>query len=146
MLGYAQRLLKSCLEKDPRKRLRDIGDAWRLLDEPSQAEGRHGTLPWALAIVFAIIAITIGGVAWRAASPRTQPIVQYGIVKDHGHTIMDFPPKRGLSNIIATLFRARISRADEYMYRVKNTKRSTAKHWKELENLIADAARHACSQ
>jgi Tol biopolymer transport system component/predicted Ser/Thr protein kinase len=28
-----QRLLKSCLEKDPRKRLRDIGDAWRLLDE-----------------------------------------------------------------------------------------------------------------
>jgi dipeptidyl aminopeptidase/acylaminoacyl peptidase len=25
-------LLKSCLERDPRKRLRDIGDAWRLLD------------------------------------------------------------------------------------------------------------------
>src|SRR6266699_3103596 len=28
-----RRLLKSCLEKDPRKRLRDIGDAWRLLEE-----------------------------------------------------------------------------------------------------------------
>jgi len=28
-----RRLLKKCLEKDPRKRLRDIGDAWELLDE-----------------------------------------------------------------------------------------------------------------
>ena len=32
-----QRLLKSCLEKDPKRRLRDIGDAWRLLEEaPAQ--------------------------------------------------------------------------------------------------------------
>src|SRR6266576_5162346 len=28
-----QRLLKSCLEKDPKRRLRDIGDAWRWLEE-----------------------------------------------------------------------------------------------------------------
>ncbi len=30
-----RRLLRKCLEKDPRKRLRDIGDAWDLLDEAS---------------------------------------------------------------------------------------------------------------
>jgi serine/threonine protein kinase len=35
-------LLESCLEKDPKKRLRDIGDAWRLLqkdlDSPQSAQ------------------------------------------------------------------------------------------------------------
>src|SRR5262249_33910392 len=29
----ARRLLEKCLEKDPRRRLRDIGDAWILLDD-----------------------------------------------------------------------------------------------------------------
>ena len=33
-----QRLLKSCLEKDPKYRLRDIGDAWKLLDEVAESE------------------------------------------------------------------------------------------------------------
>ena len=28
-----RRLLESCLEKDPKKRLRDIGDVWKLLDD-----------------------------------------------------------------------------------------------------------------
>ena len=28
-----RRLLESCLEKDPRRRLRDIGDVWKLLDD-----------------------------------------------------------------------------------------------------------------
>ena len=28
-----RRLLKKCLEKDPKKRLRDIGDVWELLEE-----------------------------------------------------------------------------------------------------------------
>jgi eukaryotic-like serine/threonine-protein kinase len=32
-----QRLLSECLQKDPRKRLRDIGDVWRLLDGVSPA-------------------------------------------------------------------------------------------------------------
>jgi serine/threonine-protein kinase len=30
----ARRLIEGCLEKDPKKRLRDIGDAWRLLRAP----------------------------------------------------------------------------------------------------------------
>ncbi len=48
-----RRLLQSCLEKDPKKRLRDIADAWRLIDvghsdlpSPSQAGGlRHWVWP-----------------------------------------------------------------------------------------------------
>src|SRR5207237_6422602 len=29
----AQRLVRRCLEKDPKRRLRDIGDAWQLLED-----------------------------------------------------------------------------------------------------------------
>ena len=46
-----QRLLKSCLEKDPKRRLRDIGDAWRLLEEccppqPLASRSRLGIMAW----------------------------------------------------------------------------------------------------
>ena len=34
-----QRLLSECLQKDPRKRLRDIGDVWRLLDGAAPPPG-----------------------------------------------------------------------------------------------------------
>jgi serine/threonine-protein kinase len=50
----ARRLLRQCLERDPQRRLRDIGDAALLLDEPllSDVEGsaletrKRRTLPW----------------------------------------------------------------------------------------------------
>jgi serine/threonine-protein kinase len=44
----AHKLLRQCLEKEPKKRLRDIGDAMRLLDAAPQAEGksRSPTLGW----------------------------------------------------------------------------------------------------
>ena len=32
-----RRMLVACLEKDPKRRLRDIGDAWRLLEQPTPA-------------------------------------------------------------------------------------------------------------
>jgi hypothetical protein len=35
--GKIQLLLRSCLEKEPRRRLRDIGDAWRLLGDENTA-------------------------------------------------------------------------------------------------------------
>ena len=40
-----QRLLSECLQKDPRKRLRDIGDVWRLLEGAPAvaAQQRAGT-------------------------------------------------------------------------------------------------------
>jgi hypothetical protein len=37
-----RRLLKKCLEKDPKKQLRDIGDAWELLED--EARRRTGVL------------------------------------------------------------------------------------------------------
>jgi len=40
-----QRLLKRCLEKDPKKRLRDIGDVWELLDEEPNPSPRGISAP-----------------------------------------------------------------------------------------------------
>jgi hypothetical protein len=33
-----RRLLQKCMEKDPQKRLRDIGDAWELLEDVSMMQ------------------------------------------------------------------------------------------------------------
>ncbi len=55
--AFARRLIGLCLEKDPRKRLRDIGDAMLLLESgeasPSAPGPRRRVLPWASAGLFA---------------------------------------------------------------------------------------------
>jgi serine/threonine protein kinase len=55
--SQAQRLLRRCLEKDPRQRLRDIGDARFLLEEaPTKATAApRRILPWAVAAILAMI-------------------------------------------------------------------------------------------
>jgi serine/threonine-protein kinase len=74
----AQRILKSCLEKEPKRRLRDIADAWRLLeDAPIQAA--KSALPWKLAaaMLAVVSAISIWAL-WRAMRAGTvlQPLVR----------------------------------------------------------------------
>src|ERR1700732_3505677 len=56
----AQRLLRRCLEKEPKRRLRDIADAMALIDDAPQGTVlRHSKLPWvvagALALALAIL-------------------------------------------------------------------------------------------
>ena len=58
-----RRLLESCLEKDPRNRLRDIGDWERLLesaDAVAPPSKRAGILPWAIAAGSLLGAIGFG--------------------------------------------------------------------------------------
>src|SRR5262249_40990065 len=55
-------LLRRCLEKDPKKRLRDIGDALALLEtEPvvqaQQKPGPSSRVPWLVAAAFALVAV-----------------------------------------------------------------------------------------
>jgi serine/threonine-protein kinase len=73
----ARLLLRSCLEKDPKRRLRDIGDAWRLLeDAPQPLSHGHGSarLAWALAGVLAVVASIVTWAPWRGAvRPIEQP-------------------------------------------------------------------------
>src|SRR4030095_9202756 len=65
------RMIQACLEKDPKKRLRDIADGWRLLDEistPSAASAAPASrrrmavaAPWALAAALSALAL----LGWR---------------------------------------------------------------------------------
>src|SRR5256712_7014755 len=51
----AQRLLRRCLEKEPKHRLRDIADAMALIDDVPQGTAlRHSKLPWVVAGALAI--------------------------------------------------------------------------------------------
>ena len=67
-----QRLLKSCLEKDPKKRLRDIGDAWGLLDEPPASQAGlartsgFGLAGWIAAGALAAALAVVLWAPWRA--------------------------------------------------------------------------------
>src|SRR5580658_7588977 len=44
--AQARKLVRRCLEKDPKLRLRDIGDAWELLEEPASSRSRLGMAGW----------------------------------------------------------------------------------------------------
>jgi Tol biopolymer transport system component/predicted Ser/Thr protein kinase len=62
-----QRLLSECLQKDPRKRLRDIGDVWRLLEgAPAEVASGAAALPppretqWLWPAVAAVLLVGIG--------------------------------------------------------------------------------------
>ena len=83
-----QRLLHSCLEKDPKRRLRDIGDAWRQLEEVSTSpradtpqmpvEQKRGWLWPAAATILALATLTVSFVHFR--EPVQQPLIlQYTI-------------------------------------------------------------------
>jgi Tol biopolymer transport system component len=73
-----RRLIRQCLQKDPKQRLRDIGDARLALEEPEvneaaaapmpAASSRIQWLPWSLAV----LALLAAGAAWlprKAADP-----------------------------------------------------------------------------
>jgi Tol biopolymer transport system component/predicted Ser/Thr protein kinase len=66
----ARRLIQRCLEKDPKRRLRDIADAWALLDDVPVSPVLKGGVLWKIAagVLAAISAISLW-VAWRAARP-----------------------------------------------------------------------------
>ena len=83
-----QRLIYSCLEKDPKRRLRDIGDAWRQLEEVSTSpradiplasvEQKRGWLWPAAATFLALAALTVSFVHFR--EPIQKPLIlQYTI-------------------------------------------------------------------
>jgi eukaryotic-like serine/threonine-protein kinase len=77
--AQVRRLLKRCLEKDPQKRLRDIGDAMALLEEappPSSVPviappppSRIGKLAWVLAAVGLLAAAALAFVHFHETPP-----------------------------------------------------------------------------
>ncbi len=76
-------VLDSCLEKDPRKRLRDIGDVWKLLanePKPAARPSRGGIAGWVTAALLAIIAAVTLWAPWRVAQRESpQPLVRLDV-------------------------------------------------------------------
>jgi Tol biopolymer transport system component len=73
-----RRLVGRCLERDPKRRLRDIGDAWIEFDAPEEAAAARVTRRWAPWI--AAVVIAGAGVAWGVlhvppSAPR--PVVRF---------------------------------------------------------------------
>ena len=84
---HVHRLLARCLQKDPKLRLRDIGEARILLDEPpppAPAAPSHSRLPWAIAAVATLAALGAIGVAWRRSAAPDRPLM---------HIRMDLGPR-----------------------------------------------------
>jgi Tol biopolymer transport system component/predicted Ser/Thr protein kinase len=72
-------LLRSCLEKNPSRRLRDIGDAWRLLEHTAEsARAKRPLIAWSTAILAMSIAATLGFLYFRG-----KPSAQTEVVRLH---------------------------------------------------------------
>jgi len=75
-----RRLLRKCLEKDPKNRLRDIGDAWELVDSPLEATAaphpktrRRDVLQWILASFLGVVA-GVFSFGWLKPLPSPEPV------------------------------------------------------------------------
>jgi Tol biopolymer transport system component/predicted Ser/Thr protein kinase len=97
-----RRLLKRCLEKDPAKRLRDIGDAWGLLEDtpPSPARqggGNQGGGKWvwpAAALALAVALALVSAIHFRETPPEVRPLRATILPPDN--TTFDFSNGLGL--------------------------------------------------
>ncbi len=106
-------LIESCLEKDPNKRLRDIGDAWRLLDSgaasqaaaglqpgelPAHSHSRFGWITWGPSALLLIAVASLSFVHFRETHPVEQSlryqipppgsaVAQYLALSPDGHNL-----------------------------------------------------------
>jgi hypothetical protein len=72
-----QRLLRRCLEKDPRKRLRDISGVGLLLEETPQAAGPRHKAWIAVAGALVLALMVMGTLLWRASRPVDRPLMRF---------------------------------------------------------------------
>src|SRR5262249_10162060 len=81
-------LIERCLEKDPRKRLRDIGDAWALVEVQPQTAGPPAArrLLWpVIAALAAFVAVSVSFIHFREKAPRAAQLLRFQI----------YPPENG---------------------------------------------------
>jgi serine/threonine-protein kinase len=70
----ARRLLKSCLKKDPKRWLRDIGDAWQLVDDTPRIHQAGGIAPWIAAGVLGVALAVSLSALWRSTRAVDTPL------------------------------------------------------------------------
>jgi predicted Ser/Thr protein kinase len=107
-------LLKRCLEKDPKNRLRDIGD-WELLLQvgqafglPEQANGLPHHRPWiAVAAILAVVAAALGFGLYRATRPAPlKPLIRLDV--DLGADVALPPASSGAGAVVLSPDGARL--------------------------------------
>jgi serine/threonine protein kinase len=84
-----RRLLSACLEKDPNRRLRDIGDVWKLLDDApvekvktAVQSSRFGARKYAWIAVIALVLLALipaNVIHWRESSPALPEVARFQI-------------------------------------------------------------------
>jgi eukaryotic-like serine/threonine-protein kinase len=88
-----QRLIRSCLEKDPKRRLRDIGDWWRQIDDPATSgtpsPAWRSWLPWGFTAAAVIVASLLAVLHFRETPPAAPP-VRFQIAAPGGTTFEPF--------------------------------------------------------
>jgi Tol biopolymer transport system component len=93
---HVRRVVERCLEKDPKRRARDIADVRAELATPTTAEGESRGSPIAVRSALAIItlaAIVLAGTAWRwrpMAAPPPAP-VEFTFGAPPGYTLVSGP-------------------------------------------------------
>ncbi len=100
------RLLRRCLERDARRRLRDVGEARVALEgpfetdavaaaPPSPSSRRSGRLGWAVA---ALLAVAVGALAFRAFAPAPRPkLLRFTISSASGASVVSGAGSSALS-------------------------------------------------
>jgi serine/threonine protein kinase len=92
---HIRRLLERCLRKDPKLRLRDIGEARILLDEPGEpavatptvaAKPRRQGLPWAMAGAMALAAAGAIGTVWLKPKPVELSTARFPLILPEGQS------------------------------------------------------------
>jgi serine/threonine protein kinase len=85
-----QRLLRRCLEKDPRRRLQAIGEARLLLEDPHHSDERAASpppvprarrlLPWAVAGLFFLATLVVSVAYFRRPPPEEAPVTKFTLL------------------------------------------------------------------
>jgi hypothetical protein len=96
-------LLRRCLEKEQKRRLRDIGEARILLDDleagapaADEARPRKSNLGWVAAAVMTVVALTFGVATLRRDAPANGAI-RFSVLAPEGTTIAPGPAARQLA-------------------------------------------------
>jgi len=92
-----RRLLKKCLEKDPKKRLRDIGDVWELIETPgvesvptpAPSLSRLGISVW---VTFGVLVAALAALAFIhfRETPPPEHTLRYTIAPPEGSSVHSF--------------------------------------------------------
>jgi Tol biopolymer transport system component len=96
-----RRLVRSCLERDPKHRLHDLADARYLLNESSERPASANRRQWmaagiAAACVVALVAVIATGIFWRAVPGSTS--VEFSITAPSGLRFSSSVPLLALSS------------------------------------------------